>query len=169
MSKFSNRLKQLRKENNLTQKQLADILHVSQNAIYNWENEKREPSLEMLNKIAAYFNVSLDYLMVEKENKLIIKANDPTLHSAMSKIATSDIFCSFVDINKIVCDILGEKIRQEEMEELNRRLHEKLPTGNYKISDVVSHFGNDEYTKEEMQKIEEFAQFIKSQRKKIIE
>lgn len=74
MPNFTDRLKQLRVQNNITQKGLAGILNVSQNAVYNWENGKCEPSIEMLKKIANYFNVSLDYLMGEsihtpKQNK----------------------------------------------------------------------------------------------------
>ena len=63
MSDFSNRLKELRIANLISQQDLATSLNVSQNAIYNWENGKREPSIEMLKKIAEYFEVSFDYLM----------------------------------------------------------------------------------------------------------
>lgn len=63
MAKFSYILKQLRTQNGLTQKELAKYLHVSQNAIFNWENDKREPSAEMIERIAHYFEVSPAYLM----------------------------------------------------------------------------------------------------------
>lgn len=63
MSKFSENLKQLRLEASMTQKELAQKLNVSQNAIFNWENEKREPSLEMIDQIAYFFNVSSSYLL----------------------------------------------------------------------------------------------------------
>lgn len=60
---FPKRLKELRIQNNLTQKELADIFNVSQNAIFNWENGKREPSILTINKIATFFNVSLPDLL----------------------------------------------------------------------------------------------------------
>ncbi len=63
MSKFACILKQLRLEHSITQKELASVLNVSQNAIFNWENEKREPPIDTIIKIAEYFNVSVDYLM----------------------------------------------------------------------------------------------------------
>ena len=71
MPNFTDRLKQLRVQNNITQKKLADILNVSQNAVYNWENGKCEPSIDMLKKIANYFDVSFDYLIgLEKSDGL---------------------------------------------------------------------------------------------------
>ena len=41
MADFANRLKQLRLSKGLTQKELGNLLNVSQNAIFNWENNKR--------------------------------------------------------------------------------------------------------------------------------
>ena len=51
-------LKSLRLKNNLTQAALAKELNVTQNAVYQWENGKREPSSEMVEKIANYFKAS---------------------------------------------------------------------------------------------------------------
>ena len=72
MPDFSNRLRDLRIEYSLTQKQLANKLNVSQNAIYNWENGKREPDFETLEFLADIFNVDIDYLLgrTDKTTKL---------------------------------------------------------------------------------------------------
>lgn len=51
----------LRKENNITQDELAKKLDVSAQAVSKWENGG-SPDLEMLPKIADYFDVSIDYL-----------------------------------------------------------------------------------------------------------
>lgn len=59
MSNFSHKLKSLRIERGITQKKLADSLNVSQNAIYNWENGKREPSIEMIKKIATVLGITI--------------------------------------------------------------------------------------------------------------
>ncbi len=67
MSHFANGLKQLRLERDLTQAALAKELKVTQNAIFNWENEKREPNLDMIEKIANYFDTSLLYLLEGRE------------------------------------------------------------------------------------------------------
>lgn len=63
MANFASRLKQLRLSRKLTQKELGELLNVSQNAIFNWENNKREPSIEIIEMLANYFNVSKSYLM----------------------------------------------------------------------------------------------------------
>ena len=63
MSLFNEQLKTLRKINGLTQKELAEKLKIKQNSYSDWENGKSEPNIEMLVRIAGYFDVSLDYLM----------------------------------------------------------------------------------------------------------
>lgn len=56
-------LSKLRSENNLSQRDLASELGVSSGAIGMWETGKRFPDLTMLVKIAAYFDVTADYLL----------------------------------------------------------------------------------------------------------
>lgn len=55
-------LKNLRTRNKMTQKQLADTLGVSESRIGMYERCQREPDFEMLEAIADYFNVDMDYL-----------------------------------------------------------------------------------------------------------
>ena len=69
MPNFTERLKELRIKNNMTQKNLAEKLNVTQTAINYWENGKREPSLEVLIKLAEFFQVSVDYLINSKTEK----------------------------------------------------------------------------------------------------
>lgn len=63
MTYFACRLKKLRQEKKFTQKELAILLNVSQNAVYNWENGKREPSMDMITKIANALGVSEQELL----------------------------------------------------------------------------------------------------------
>lgn len=60
-------LKEIRKANNLNQLKVAMDLNISREALSHYENGKREPSLEMLNKMSKYFNVSIDYLINGQE------------------------------------------------------------------------------------------------------
>ncbi|MFW6377585.1 MAG: helix-turn-helix domain-containing protein [bacterium] len=60
---FNKRLKQLRKENNLTQKELSEILNIGESTLSHYENKDREPNFDTLIKIADLFDVSLDYLL----------------------------------------------------------------------------------------------------------
>lgn len=63
MSVFSERLKELRKEQNLTQQELADKLGINRCNITNWECGNRETNFKMLIQLADMLNVSTDYLL----------------------------------------------------------------------------------------------------------
>lgn len=62
-------LRKIRKEKNLNQLKVAMDLNISREALSYYENGKRDPSLEMLNKLSEYFNVSIDYLVNGEEFK----------------------------------------------------------------------------------------------------
>ena len=57
------RLKALRKESGLTQKQLADNLRIGQTTITSYENNSREPHISSLIAYADFFKCSLDFLI----------------------------------------------------------------------------------------------------------
>lgn len=57
------RLKILREELKLSQLDLANKLNMSQQAISAYEKETREPDIETINKLADFFEVSIDYLL----------------------------------------------------------------------------------------------------------
>lgn len=66
------KLKELRIQNGLNQKDLAKIVNTSQRTISNYEKENgTEPTLDMLKKFANYFNVSLDFLCDRQWNNQI--------------------------------------------------------------------------------------------------
>lgn len=62
MSKFSERLKELREEQGLSQDQLAKRVGLTHTAIGYWELNKRVPNLDAVIVLAKYFKVSLDYI-----------------------------------------------------------------------------------------------------------
>lgn len=63
---FGEKLANLRKENNLTQEQLAALLKVSRQAISKWESNITFPETEKLIKISQLFSCSLDYLLKDE-------------------------------------------------------------------------------------------------------
>lgn len=63
------RLKELRKERNISQLKLALDLNMNQNTISRYENLEREADYGTLIKFANYFNVSLDYLLGRTDQK----------------------------------------------------------------------------------------------------
>lgn len=62
-SLFSDRLKQLRREKELTQAQLAAELNVASGTIAMWETGKREPNFAITMGIADFFSTSTDFLL----------------------------------------------------------------------------------------------------------
>lgn len=63
MSKFPERLKELRENKNLLSKDFAAIMNVEPATITNWEKGNRFPKDDVLVKIADYFDCSIDYLL----------------------------------------------------------------------------------------------------------
>ena len=66
MGEFKNVFKSLRIKSGLTQQQMADALKLSRSTIGMYENGEREPSFEILEAIADYFNVDMNYLIGKK-------------------------------------------------------------------------------------------------------
>ena len=61
------RIKELMKEDGLTQVALAERVGVKQNTISAWILKKKEPSIRSLWLLADYFSVDIDYLVGRKE------------------------------------------------------------------------------------------------------
>ena len=59
----------LRKQNNLTQKEFADKLHVTAQAVSKWENGRGIPDIEILQKMSKEFNVDIDSILTGKKEK----------------------------------------------------------------------------------------------------
>lgn len=57
------RIKDLREDNDLTQKQLAEYLHIKQNTYSQYENGQRQLPLEALIALAKFYNTSTDYIL----------------------------------------------------------------------------------------------------------
>ena len=57
------RIKGLREKRGISQKQLAELLHISPPSVSNWEHGKTRPTKANLRTLAGLFGVSIDYLM----------------------------------------------------------------------------------------------------------
>ena len=66
-NEFGKRLRELRIENDLSQRELGKIFNVCNQTISFWEGGSREPDLDTLKTIALYFDVSIDDLLDFKE------------------------------------------------------------------------------------------------------
>ena len=68
MQLFCERVKELRVENNLTQKQLAEKLQTTNSSVCDWEKGRSQPDLKTLANMAQLFQVSADYLLGLKDD-----------------------------------------------------------------------------------------------------
>lgn len=82
---FGDRLKELRKEKNISQEEFGKIFNVGSTTISNWELNITQPSFEIVKKISEYFNVTPNYLFgyelsdLEKIEQLKIVLKDAGL------------------------------------------------------------------------------------------
>ena len=83
MNSIGKNIKKWRSEKGITQDQLAEKLHVTRQAVSNWENGKTQPDIETLSVLAECFEISVEELIYgkesqEKESKVIIEKTTST-------------------------------------------------------------------------------------------
>ena len=81
------KINKLRKENNLTQEQLADILHVSRQSISKWESDTAYPETDKIIEIGKFFGCSMDYLLNDDhtENKPAEEEKSGNFNTVLTK------------------------------------------------------------------------------------
>jgi transcriptional regulator with XRE-family HTH domain len=67
------RIQELRKENGVSQKQLADFLGMSSGNLCDWEKGRSQPDIAMLIALSNFFDVSIDYIVGRSDDYGIIK------------------------------------------------------------------------------------------------
>lgn len=94
---FGTKLRKLRKENELTQQQLADKLNVTKGTVSAYETNAKYPSIEVLIKITNVFNISADYLLGLSETS---KFENSKLTDEQNFLIT-ELVKQFVHLNNI--------------------------------------------------------------------
>ncbi|UOQ43389.1 helix-turn-helix domain-containing protein [Halobacillus salinarum] len=103
MNIIGKRIKQLRENNNLSQKRVSEALGVSNVQLSRYESGSRQPDYETLKKIADYFEVSIDYLFGRSFNSkddIVTEEFDSIkeINKLLDKYEIDDL--SFFDIEK---------------------------------------------------------------------
>ena len=62
LKKYTERLRELREDRDLSQREIAELLNCTQTAYGKWENGKRDIKIDDLIKLATYYHVSMDYI-----------------------------------------------------------------------------------------------------------
>lgn len=101
---FGDRLKELRQQRQLTQNEFASILGIGRTTLSHYELNNREPDFEILEKIANYFDVSIDYL-VGRSN---LKNYDEHVFHSDFQYLSKKLESSNPEIRKIVVDIIDK-------------------------------------------------------------
>lgn len=106
--KFSDKLPKLRKNNNITQEQLADMLGVSRQAVSKWESGLSIPDMEKIIEMCKIFNCQIEELLDDgvtsshtiERNKTLKEYYESTLQFITK---TYKMFCSMKFLEKLKC------------------------------------------------------------------
>ena len=73
---IGDKIKELRKSSKLTQEQLAEYFGISSQAVSKWETGMSSPDIDMLPKIASFFNITIDELMDYDRQRIMDEVDD---------------------------------------------------------------------------------------------
>ena len=103
---FNEQLTKLRKRNNITQIELANLMNVKQYVISSWETGRSEPNISQIIKLSDIFKISTDYLL----DRHIIITNSENEYNKVIENINKDIKDDFTkDLIKILEDIPNNK------------------------------------------------------------
>ncbi len=128
------KLKKLRSEANLTQKEVADLLHVSFQTISKWESDTNEPDVATLKELTKLFDCSLDYLLSEDENapKKLEVSNESSGHDSVEAVPVVTPVQTEVSTNKKMssykCAKCGQLIPEDEVVSQDIKKHKRHKT-----------------------------------------
>jgi HTH-type transcriptional regulator, competence development regulator len=112
MSSLGSTIRKLREKENLTQKDFAKKIGISNVVLSRYEKDERKPDYDMLNKIADYFEVSIDYLLGREVKG---KSKEDTLEEVNKLVKEYGIEqFGFFDIEK------WKDLSQEDIEEIKK-------------------------------------------------
>ena len=128
------RLKELRVEKGISQKNLAEIFNIARSTLSQYESNQRTPSDEIKVKLSEYFNVSLDYLLgksdirnySEYENKI-----NKILTQYRTEETSSDVSVRMPDKDGEKGKTINVEVKSalyHNIDELTKRLMDKIDT-----------------------------------------
>jgi transcriptional regulator with XRE-family HTH domain len=106
--KYGHRIAGLRDDKHLTQEELAHKVGITRSALSHYENNRREPDYETIQKIADFFTVSVDYLMGRSDD-----LGQPTGQQAKEFVSQLELSDQAV-LDKFTLTIDGRELTPEE-------------------------------------------------------
>ncbi len=107
MTKISKNIKRLRSAQGISQEALAEKLFISRQAVSSWENDRTQPDIEMIGKLAEVFNVSIEELIYGEKRKLELENEEPKQNNKLLIIIFSILGSLFVAIGIIFFIFFG--------------------------------------------------------------
>ncbi len=105
MSNFNEILKDMLQDNNLTVKELAKLTKIQDSLLYKYVNNKTEPTIKNLIKLADYFNCSIDYLIGLSEHEKFV------MQKGVKTIKFYEVYTNLLKEHSLshysLCKILG--------------------------------------------------------------
>ena len=114
VNEFSERIKKLRKEHNLTQEELAEKVNVNRTTVAKWENGSLIPLNDTLVELSKTFNISIDELLTGTKSNEIKPNNTPISNNSPKKalgISTA-VFIYFIAVSWIIVSTTYLKINE---------------------------------------------------------
>ena len=120
MALIGKRIKELRKDNNLTQQELGKLLNVTKVSVCCYENGTRTPSLDTLIDLSNIFHSSLDYFVgndtfvISEDNEKygIMMANEEIeIIKELRQPINSDLYKKLVNDPKRTIELINKKLR----------------------------------------------------------
>ena len=103
---LSDKIKKYRKENNLTQEELASKLFVTRNAVSKWENDNGYPSIDTLKDLAKLMNLTIDDLLGEDDIKTLAVTNHNLLSKYKKYFSNIMVFISYTLVATLIPHLL---------------------------------------------------------------
>ena len=173
-----NRIRELRKQKKMTQKELAIHLKIADSTLSYWEMGKYEPDNESLRKLSRFFHVSIDYILGGDVTEWE-KSSGRAPHSDAHKSSLGDTGSSFSDtkavykattVNDDSVNFIPNGVQSGEPSDLSvpdMANSASVPNTTCNLGDAMVAFRRSEFeglTPEEIDKLAEYAEFIKTQR-----
>jgi len=105
-------LKKLRTEKGLTQEELSKNLNINRATYAHYETGRREPDIETLKLLAKYFNVSVDYLLGNSDDRTTLNPKEDTPYEKISKLVKEN------EIKTLAAHFDGEDITDDDVEDI---------------------------------------------------
>lgn len=110
------KIARLRKEQNLTQEQFAEILKVSRQAVSKWERDEAYPDTEKLIRIGKIFDCSLDYLLKDELEQMDVNLTAAKEDAGYDKMRAGILtYLSFPPIFGWIVGIVSLKFQKSHM------------------------------------------------------